>query len=139
VIEISPKVVYNYWQEVIAMPNAELLIKEIQSLPLAYMEEALNFIGYLKQKASVSHAAAPFPETAECPANDNPNISPAWKLFGRSRPPTMEELDDAFKRGCGIAKDSSLTVDRFLELRNEDLEIEEAQYQNRFHMSGTKA
>jgi hypothetical protein len=119
------------------MPNAELLIKEAEGLPPEYFSQLLNFAKFLKQEAGISHAAAPLPEKA--PLEGEIGI-PAWKFFGRSRPPSPEETDAAIKEGCGIAKriGATLTVDKFLRWKKEDIALEEAQYRERFHKNGAK-
>jgi hypothetical protein len=117
------------------MPNAELLMKEIQTLPPAYMEEALNFIGYLKQKVIVSHAANP-------PAPGHKEVDeigvPAWEFFGLPSPPTQAEMKEALKQSIGIAKDSGFTSDKLLENRRKDKEMEEAKFRQWFHKDGLK-
>jgi hypothetical protein len=124
------------------MPNAELIMTELETLPPSYRDEVLDFIGYLKQKAGVSHAAAPSPKKAGLPdaAKDNPNIIPAWKLFGLPRAPTPEETDAAIKRGCGIAAriGSTFSSDKLLENRRKDKEMENAKIRRWFHKDGTE-
>jgi hypothetical protein len=47
---------------------------------------------------------------------------------------------EAIEQAAGFAKrmGSALTVDRFLEMRREDLRLEEAQYRRLFHKEDTK-
>jgi sulfur carrier protein ThiS len=126
------------------MPTAEYLVKELDSLPPRYREEALDFIDYLKQKAAASHAVVPVPKETASPEvseeGDRLEVIPAWKLFGRPRPPTPEETDAAIKEGYGIAKrmGTTLTVDKFLQWKQEDIALEETQYRERFHKDGVK-
>jgi hypothetical protein len=53
------------------MPNAELLYEEIKTLPEYYVAEALDFVGYLKEKAAKKQEGCPIcaqyrdPETGE--------------------------------------------------------------------------
>jgi hypothetical protein len=41
------------------MSNAELLIEEIKALPADYIAEALDFVGYLKEKAAKRQNGCP--------------------------------------------------------------------------------
>ena len=50
------------------MSNAEQLIEAIRDLPEAYAAEALDFVGYLKEKAAKQRAAGNLPDTeGDCP------------------------------------------------------------------------
>jgi hypothetical protein len=46
-----------HWEQEQAMSNAELLIEEIKGLPEDYAAQALDFVGYLKEKAAQERAA----------------------------------------------------------------------------------
>ena len=47
---------------------------------------------------------------------------------------------EAIEQAAGFAKKlgSTLTVDRFLEMKHEEIEVEEAEYQRLFHHEGTE-
>jgi hypothetical protein len=95
------------------MSQTELLIKEIKTLPPAYVNEVIDFIGYLKQKTSSAERINP-------PGNR-----------AKNRYEAIEELE-----GFGLTRGSTLTLERFAEMQKEDLELEEAQYRRLFHHEG---
>jgi hypothetical protein len=95
------------------MSQTELLIKEIETLPAAYVNELMDFVGYLKQKASLTERINP-------PGDRTKNLYTA-----------IEELE-----GFGLARGSTLTLERFAEMQKEDLELEEVQYRRLFHHEG---
>jgi hypothetical protein len=96
------------------MSQTELLIKEIEGLPAAYMEEVIDFVGYLKRKT------APPPERINPPAGRAENAYRA-----------IEELE-----GFGLACGSTLTLEDFAERQKEDIEQEEEQYNRLFGHEG---
>jgi hypothetical protein len=90
------------------MSQTELLLKEIEGLPPNYMGLILDFVGQLKHKAP-----------------------PVEKVPGPDRYKAIEELE-----GLGKRLGSTLTVDRFLEMRHEETEREEGEYRRLFRHEG---
>jgi hypothetical protein len=82
------------------MSLVELLLKEVEGLPPDYIAQIFDFIDRLKYKAP-----------------------PAESPTGPARYKAIEELE-----GLGKRMGSALTVDRFLEMRHEETEREEAEY-----------
>lgn len=80
------------------MSNTELLLKEIEGLPANYMGEVLDFVGYLRHKASPAEQA--FKENGADTAWVNP------------------------LKGRGKALGSKLTLDRFMEMQEADKKLE---------------
>jgi hypothetical protein len=92
------------------MSRTELFLKEIEGLPASYMGEILDFIGYLKHKAPLAEKTPPLKK-------DPGKLPPLAQ--------TMEKLWE-------LCKDSSVTVDGFLEERHKETEREEAEYRRAF-------
>ncbi|GHV87602.1 hypothetical protein AGMMS50255_8980 [Spirochaetia bacterium] len=92
------------------MSDTELLLKEIEGLPADYMGEILDFVGYLKHKA---------PSAVK--------ISTTHEDFTKN----LAEIRQ-------LCKDSSITVDSFLEERHAETEREEVKYRRAFHHEGEK-
>jgi hypothetical protein len=74
------------------MSDAELLLKEIEGLPVNYMGEILDFVGYLKHKAPpvtkapvVNPYKAAEQEEAEFPPDFDPRLKGAVnpKVYGK--------------------------------------------------------
>jgi len=86
--------------------QAELL-QRIDKLPSEYFGEVIDFVGYLQQKASQSKFARQ--ETTPTGSNAQAMASGKWvnPLFGLAK-----------------AKGATLTLDRFMELQQEDIERE---------------
>jgi hypothetical protein len=79
------------------MSQAELLLKEIETLPASYMSEILDFVGYLKHKTPVAVKAEYHRLSAK----------------------------EAVEKCWGIAQNSGLTSDCFLEMKRAELAIEQ--------------
>jgi hypothetical protein len=88
-------------------------------------------------------------QTVEIPANhrlylDIPGDVPIGKakitIVPFAEPPAKPALNpyEAIEQAAGFAKKlgSTLTVEKFLEMQREDLEMEEAQYRRLFHHEG---
>jgi hypothetical protein len=90
------------------MSQTELLLKKVEGLPPDYMAQIFDFIDRLKYKASLSQT------------------DPAQNPYK-----AIEELE-----GFGLALGSKLTVERFLQMRREYTELEEAQYRRLFRHEG---
>jgi hypothetical protein len=88
------------------MSQIELLLKKVEGLPPDDMAQIFDFIDSLKDH--LKHKA-PVPE----------------------RYRAIEELE-----GLGKRMGSALTVDRFLEMRHEETEREEAEYRRLFRHTG---
>jgi hypothetical protein len=90
------------------MSDTELLLKEIEGLPADYMGEILDFIDQLKHKAPLADSAS--------------------KEDGTDNPSARMSAREALVMGRGIAKrlGSTLSVDRFLELRRQDRILEDS-------------
>jgi len=58
------------------------------------------------------------------------------ELIWSPRKEFANNLDDTLERIWKLCKGSSLTVESFLEMRNQDKELEEGQYQRFFSQSG---
>jgi hypothetical protein len=58
-IAVFPGAVYTMSQEDPNMSQTELLLKEIEELPSDYVDEVIDFVGYLKHKASQSKDECP--------------------------------------------------------------------------------
>jgi hypothetical protein len=58
-IAVFPGAVYTMSQEDHGMSQTELLLKEIEELPSDYVDEVIDFVGYLKHKASQSKDECP--------------------------------------------------------------------------------
>ncbi|GHV84091.1 hypothetical protein AGMMS50212_14310 [Spirochaetia bacterium] len=80
------------------MSDAELLLKEIEALPANYMGEILDFVRYLKHKASSL-------EVKE----------------SREKKPSLAQTTESLWELC---KDASLTVDSYIEERHAETERE---------------
>jgi hypothetical protein len=91
------------------MSQTELLMKEITALPAAYVDEVIDFVGYLRQKASLVKGVNPSKDRREG----------AYKA--------IEELE-----GFGLARGSKLTLESFAETQKEEIELEEEQYRRLF-------
>jgi hypothetical protein len=101
------------------MPNAELLVKEIQSLPPDYMEEALILIKNLKQKAVASCANAP--EWQPPPDSD----------FWEDR--VKAGLNpDAWRKSYGAWKDLKFSSEDLFAERRRDVEQDAAEFRATF-------
>jgi hypothetical protein len=57
------------------MPNAETLIEEIKTLPDAYIAEALDFVGYLKEKAAKYETGCPICAKHRDPVTGEPRFN----------------------------------------------------------------
>jgi hypothetical protein len=92
------------------MSNAELLIKEIKTLPDDYVAEVFDFVGYLKEKAAKRQEECPIcakhrdPETGELRFN-------AETMAG------MQEVEDMIAGKIPVKWHHSLEdLDKILEL-----------------------
>ncbi|GHV96731.1 hypothetical protein AGMMS50293_30510 [Spirochaetia bacterium] len=97
------------------MSQTELLLKEVEGLSPQLMEELIDFAGYLKHKPSPA-------VWGNVPKNRSENPYKA-----------IEELE-----GLGLAKGSKLTLERFSEMQQEDIALEEAQFRRLFHHEGAQ-
>ncbi|GHT60417.1 hypothetical protein FACS1894109_18050 [Spirochaetia bacterium] len=79
------------------MSNTELLLKEIEGLPADYLGEVIDFVGYLKHKAS------PMVKMSK----DDGAVAWVNPLKGRAK-----------------ALGSKLTLDRFMEMQEADKKLE---------------
>lgn len=57
------------------MSNAELLIEEIKTLPDDYAAEALDFVGYLKEKAAKRQEGCPICAAHRDPVTGEPRFN----------------------------------------------------------------
>ena len=57
------------------MSNAELLIEEIKALPDDYAAEALDFVGYLKEKAAKKQEGCPICAKYRDPVTGEPRFN----------------------------------------------------------------
>ena len=69
------------------MSNAELLIEEIKALPDDYAAIALDFVGYLKEKAAKKQTGCPICAAHRDPATGQPRFN-AETIAG------MQEVED---------------------------------------------
>ncbi|MHC6202019.1 hypothetical protein ACYULU_02345 [Breznakiellaceae bacterium SP9] len=79
------------------MSDTELLLKKVEGLSPAYMAQIFNFIDQLTYK-----------------------VNPAQESSNTNRYKAIDDLE-----GLGKRMGSTLTVDRFLEIRHEETEYEE--------------
>jgi hypothetical protein len=90
------------------MSNTELLLKKVEGLSPVYMAQIFDFIDQIKHNA---------PLVEESPIQNR-----------------YKAIDDL--EGLGKRMGSTLTVDRFLEMRHEETEREETEYRHAFHHEG---
>jgi hypothetical protein len=98
------------------MTDSALLVKEIEGLPADYRGEIRDFVSYLKHKAS-------------------PVAKPTKPAVARETAANPYKAIEALE-GFALKQGSHLTVDRFLEMRHEETEREEAAYRSAFRPAG---
>ncbi|GHU18473.1 hypothetical protein FACS1894163_10500 [Spirochaetia bacterium] len=97
------------------MSQTELLMKEVEGLSPQFMEELIDFAGYLKHKPSPAKNRSENPYKA------------------------IEELEGFAKNLAEVrrlCKNSPVTVDGFIETRWKERDMEEAQFRRLFHHEG---
>ena len=74
------------------MSNAELLIKEIKTLPNDYVDDVLDFVGFLKRKAAKEQMD---PGAGECPICAKHRDPETGELrFNAETMMSMQEVED---------------------------------------------
>jgi hypothetical protein len=96
------------------MPDAELLIEQTVIIPADH------------------RLRLDFEVPPEIPAGTTARLELFWSPYKE----TVNSLDSVLERIWKLCKDSSLTVDNFLEMRRRDKELEENQYRRFFGRPG---
>ncbi|MHC6204336.1 hypothetical protein ACYULU_14245 [Breznakiellaceae bacterium SP9] len=86
------------------MTDTALLLKEIEGLPPNYVSEVLDFVAYLKHKASLEMCEKAAAKMIPCPV---PQKTRDWRDL------------------CGLFKSDGREVDRFLERSHADTLLED--------------